>query len=112
MTLSILSGAVASALSGVFSLAQVFHIVRKRSAAGLSDVAWLLLGDPYLIATNTASLAGNSSTRPAAPTRWSSIVSPVPGGTGLAAALISSTAGRGEPTRARTGALRLRGATG
>jgi uncharacterized protein with PQ loop repeat len=73
MTLSMLSGAVAAALSGVFSLAQVFHIVRKRSTAGLSDTAWLLLGltfaawlawgllqsDPYLIATNTASLAGS-----------------------------------------------------
>lgn len=72
VTLSTLSGATAATLSGVFSLAQVFHIVRRRSTAGLSDVAWLLLGltfaawlawgllqaDLYLIATNAVSLAG------------------------------------------------------
>jgi uncharacterized protein with PQ loop repeat len=72
VTFSVITGVLAAALSGVFSLAQVVHIVRKRSTAGLSDVAWLLLGltfatwlawgvlqsDPYLIATNTASLAG------------------------------------------------------
>ena len=72
MSLSVITGVLAAALSGVFSLAQVIHIVRKRSTAGLSDVAWLLLvltfatwlvwgllqADPYLIATNTASLTG------------------------------------------------------
>lgn len=72
MALSVITGVLAATLSGAFSLAQVFHIVRKRSTAGLSDAAWLLLGltfatwlvwgvlraDPYLIATNTASLTG------------------------------------------------------
>lgn len=74
MPLDVLSGAVAAALSGVFSLAQVFHIWKKRSTAGLSDVSWLLLGltftawltwgalraDPYLIATNSVSLLGTA----------------------------------------------------
>lgn len=74
MTLEVVSGVVAAALSGMFSLAQVFHIWKKRSTAGLSDVSWLLLcltftawltwgvlrADPYLIATNAASLLGTT----------------------------------------------------
>ncbi len=72
MEVSVFSGVLAATLSGAFSLAQVIHIARKRSTAGLSDVAWLLLGltfatwlawgllqsDPYLIGTNAVSLAG------------------------------------------------------
>lgn len=71
MKVSLLSGAVAADLSGFSSLAQAFHVVRARSTAGLSDVSWLLLGlsaaawltwgllsyDPYLICSNTPSLA-------------------------------------------------------
>jgi uncharacterized membrane protein len=34
---------LAAGLSGVFSLAQVLHIIRRKSTTGLSDVTWLLL---------------------------------------------------------------------
>lgn len=73
VSFDVLSGVVASCISGVFSLAQVFHVVRRRSVAGLSDVSWLLLalsfatwlsfglltGDPYQVATNFPSLLGS-----------------------------------------------------
>ncbi len=74
VSLSVVSGVLAAGLSGVFSLAQVLHIIRRKSTTGLSDVTWLLLvltsttwlawgvlqADLYLISTNTASVAGAS----------------------------------------------------
>lgn len=72
MAFSAVTGVLAASLSGLFTLAQVIHIVRRRSTAGLSDVAWLLLvllfatllvwgllqADPYLISTSAVSLTG------------------------------------------------------
>jgi uncharacterized protein with PQ loop repeat len=73
MDVALWSGIAAATLSGTFSLFQVWHIAKERTTAGLSDTSWLLLTlsfsawfiwgvlqrDPYLIGTNSASLAGS-----------------------------------------------------